>query len=413
MTSTLDDDNIFTITSGTGKTDTPHAFVDLGGGLDTLVIDYRAMQSVIDFSALRGLDVGRPALTLLEFAGIERFIVFAGRGDDTLVGGEGDDQLTGGRGRDLIYGEGGNNELHGGEGNDSLLGGTTGNRIFGDAGSDEIWGNIGNDYIDGGRGGDNINGSGGSDTIFGGDGSDDINNEGGYFVDAEFHGGKNGDFIHAIGARIQAHGDEGRDIIYATGDDHQVWGDRGADSISVSPDSSRAIVHGGRGADEIYNQGDNSLLVGDAGNDFLQSDAGNCTLRGGLGDDTLTGGLGADLMRGGSGCDSFVFNEFSAGTGGIDRIVDFVPGSDSIVFSGPAAIALGFELPSEKSALPDQYFALGATPQNAAQRLLYEPATGLLRFDADGSGSEAAVVVAQIGLRQHPNLSASDFFTIP
>jgi Ca2+-binding RTX toxin-like protein len=50
----------------------------------------------------------------------------------------------------------------------------------------------------------------------------------------------------------------------------------------------------------------------------------------GSGADTITGGIGSDTMTGGAGADSFVISIIGSGTAVIDRIMDFVGGTDSL-----------------------------------------------------------------------------------
>jgi Ca2+-binding RTX toxin-like protein len=54
------------------------------------------------------------------------------------------------------------------------------------------------------------------------------------------------------------------------------------------------------------------------------------TILTGSGADTITGGIGADTMTGGAGADSFVISIIGSGTAVIDRIMDFVGGTDSL-----------------------------------------------------------------------------------
>jgi hypothetical protein len=72
-------------------------------------------------------------------------IVFGNGGDDNLSGGGGNDKLYGGEGNDLLRGGGGDDVLTGGVGDDTMLGG---------AGDDTIGAQSGNDTVDGGDGDD-------------------------------------------------------------------------------------------------------------------------------------------------------------------------------------------------------------------------------------------------------------------
>ena len=69
---------------------------------------------------------------------------------------------------------------------------------------------------------------------------------------------------------------------------------------------------------------------------------------------------------------------------------------DDAIFTG---LALG--------ALPAGAFRTGTSAQDADDRIIYDPATGNLFFDADGNGGGAAMQFAT--LQGAPALAASDF----
>ncbi len=72
-------------------------------------------------------------------------------------------------------------------------------------------------------------------------------------------------------------------------------------------------------------------------------------MNGGSGDDVLNGGLGSDTLTGGPGSDAFVFDSgraFKTTDFGLDRITDFIRGTDKIVldqtsFGNIAAAQIG------------------------------------------------------------------------
>ena len=114
---------------------------------------------------------------------------------------------------------------------------------------------------------------------------------------------------------------------------------------------------------------------------------GNDTLTGAAGNDTLEGGVGNDLLPGGAGADRF---HLGAPDGSFDRIKDVVHGSDWIEVSAA------------------HYDGL-LTPASLAQ-FVYVPATGALKWDADGAGGAASVTVAM--LTGTPLLQATDFVVV-
>jgi len=83
-------------------------------------------------------------------------------------------------------------------------------------------------------------------------------------------------------------------------------------------------------------------MLGQDDDDSLFGGAGDDVLDGGAGADRLEGGGGVDALTGGSGADRFVFVPGD----GIDRIADFAPGEDRLLFVGLAGagdLALGID----------------------------------------------------------------------
>ena len=141
------------------------------------------------------------------------------------------------------------------------------------------------------------------------------------------------------------------------------------------------------------------MLRGAAGADVLDGGAGADTLSGDAGNDRLTGGAGADQLTGGAGRDTFAFPALPTVLGERDTIYDFTSGTDRIQLSGRAfaGVSTGELALASAARLPDDH-------------LLYDQAKGLLLYDADGSGSKAAVQIAQ--LVDAPLLVASDIVVI-
>ena len=156
---------------------------------------------------------------------------------------------------------------------------------------------------------------------------------------------------------------------------------------------------GGRGNDRITGNAAMNHLLGAAGNDILKGGAGADVLEGGRGDDRLIGGAGADRLIGGAGRDTFVFDARPVGPGPFDTIADFTSGSDRI-----ALVKAAFP------ALSAPALSLAASADHPGDHLLYDSARGVLLYDADGSGSGAAVTIAV--LTDHPVLTAADILLI-
>jgi Ca2+-binding RTX toxin-like protein len=62
------------------------------------------------------------------------------------------------------------------------------------------------------------------------------------------------------------------------------------------------------------------------------------------------------------------------------------------VLSAGAFVGVG-----QKGSLEASAFALGILATDADDRILYDPATGALRYDADGNGGFAATEFARLG----------------
>jgi Ca2+-binding RTX toxin-like protein len=126
----------------------------------------------------------------------------------------------------------------------------------------------------------------------------------------------------------------GRDIYHFTPVSYNVLGDLTAREVLSALSKSAASgdvdrVYGGAGNDQLAGTDGSDVLLGAQGNDRLVAGAGSDLLSGGSGDDVLRGGPGSDLLSGDSGRDSFVFAEAPAAA---DRITDFAPGVDRLVF---------------------------------------------------------------------------------
>jgi|GEM_PF-2732968 len=271
-------------------------------------------------------------------------------GADSIAAAQGNDSVNGGKGLDYLLGGGGNDTLLGGEGTDSLGGGL---------GTDSLAGGNGNDKLNGGAGGDDLTGGAGDDSLEGGTGTgaDDLN------------GGAGNDSLA---------GGEGADTLQGGGGLDNLMGGAGNDDLS-----------GGYGADTLW---------GGNGADSLAGGGGNDDLTGGAGNDTLTGGLGSDV---------FTFNT-ALGTAGVDEITDFNTASDTFEVDNGIFTGIG-----GTGGLGSGYFHAGAGfthGMDSNDRLIYNSTDGSLYYDADGSGSGAAIKIAQLDAQL--NLTANDFMVI-
>ena len=112
------------------------------------------------------------------------------------------------------------------------------------------------------------------------------------------------------------------------------------------------------------------------------------------GSNRLSGGAGNDTMRGGGGFDTFWFSSALDGLTNVDRLPDFNVAEDRIMLHAGAFRAfLGL---GSIAGLPPSYFHIGATATSASHHILYDPTTGALRYDGDGTGAMAAVRFAKL-----------------
>ena len=115
------------------------------------------------------------------------------------------------------------------------------------------------------------------------------------------------------------------------------------------------------------------------------------------GADTITGGGGTDVLLGGAGADLLV-----VGTNGFSGLADFQAGVDRIGLGNDFSVG---------TTLDDVEFATGTAATTAAQRIVYNQATGQLFYDADGSGAGVAVLFGAVV--PGTTLTINDFAVVP
>jgi Ca2+-binding RTX toxin-like protein len=382
-----------------------------------------------------------------------------GTGDDTLYGRGGSDILLGGNGADTLYGEDGNDTVLGGDGGDYLNGADGLDVLTGGGENDTIAGGAGNDILTGDDGNDVLNGGAGADSMTGGLGNDTfyVDNLGDIVIEGAT-GGTNDRIVTSISyaiapgtlvERLEINSSVSTVAINLTGNgyDNTLVGNSAANVLNGRGGADHMIGNGGDDTFYVDNVGDvvveksaadgndlvNSsidfalpanveklvltgsaaingsgnglanVITGNTGNNVLNGAGGADTLNAGQGDDTLNGGSGSDTLTGGLGHDTYVFTN-PLGPTNVDTIVGYSVGADVInpghtVFTG---LALG--------ALPEGAFDTGTAASDADDRIIYDPASGALFFDPDGTGAAAAVQFATLdpGLA----MSAAEIFVI-
>ncbi|MFY9294198.1 MAG: calcium-binding protein, partial [Methylorubrum rhodinum] len=134
-----------------------------------------------------------------------------------------------------------------------------------------------------------------------------------------------------------------------------------------------------------------------SGNAFGQSLVGN------NGANVLDGRGGGDVLTGRGGADSFAFST-ALGAGNIDRITDFAA-EDTMRLSKSVFSALATGQLGEGA-----FKNISTGNADTGDRILYKQSTGELFYDADGSGSGAAVKFAV--LDNKAALTHGDFFVV-
>ena len=187
-----------------------------------------------------------------------------------------------------------------------------------------------------------------------------------------------------------------------TPDPSVIAGTASADTLNGT--SAADQIQGLAGNDKLYGKDGGDRLDGGAGNDSLWGGTGADTLQGGDGRDVLYGEAGLDILTGGGGADRFVFNT-AIGSSNVDRITDFSVVDDTIVLENAILTAL-----RSTGTLSSSAFYAGTAAHDSTDRIIYNPTTGALIYDADGTGSATGVEFARLATGL--SLQSSDFAVI-
>ena len=335
---------------------------------------------------------------------------------------------------------------------------TTSINLTGNSGANSIIGNAGANILDGQAGTDLLDGGAGDDTLVGGDGDDII--KGGAGVDTVIFSGKRGDYTFTLGSgdSLIVKGSN-TDVVSATeyfsfADGTFAFSDLRqvaqppvlpppssdphlpviypppvvtlppivtfppfqppvvSPPISLESDKNVTLASGVYNATAVGSS--NVSLLGNELSNRLTGNSGRNVVDGWKGNDKVDGAYGNDTLYGGTGRDVFLFTT-KLGTSTTDRKVnfdtvkDFSVRDDSIYLDNAIFKKLGSGTPIKPKLLNKSYFALDKA-EDKNDYLIYDTKTGVLSYDADGSGKGQAVEFAQF--KNRPTLKYNDFFVI-
>ena len=372
--------------------------------------------------------------------------IMYGGGADYMAGGTGDDSYVidhpgdhvvegPGQGRDVVYA----NidyflpaDVHVEILSSGSLAGTHALNLAGNALDQLIYGNAGANALNGGGGLDTLIGLGGDDVYYVSDGRERIveaSGEGrdvvyasvGYALNSGAHvevlstaslagteaidlaGNELRQEIYGNAGANRLNGGGGADVLVGFGGDDQYYIAGGGEIIVESSGQGRDVVY--TGVTYALNAGAevevlSSISIASTATLYLVGNEHGQEVLGNNGNNYLDGGGGADTLIGYGAADTFGFTT-ALGGGNVDRIVDFEAGLDRIGLDDAIFAGIG------AGSFNPNAFRLGATAQDADDRILYDQATGQLFYDADGNGAGAAVLFAT--LNAGTVLTANDF----
>ncbi len=321
----------------------------------------------------------------------DRFI--GSSNDEVYHGFYGDDYLNGNDGSDDLFGDIGDDEIYGGNGDDNLYGGN------------------GDDYLNGGTGSDYLSGGAGNDTYIIDENDDLIEYSGQGFdsVKASFSCSLGANFEKLIltgTSQISGIGNTLANIIIGNNVANNIQGNAGNDTLSgkngndtllggsgqdtLRGDRDNDALNGGADRDKLYGGTGNDSLVGGGGYDRLHGGSGTDILDGGIGNDYLVATFGGDTLTGGTGADKF---RFYKPTHGNDKITDFNRAEDDTIQVSSRNFAR-----LAKGTLSKYRFASNSSgvALDSNDYFVFNTTNKVLYFDADGSGSGAAVQIARM-----------------
>ncbi|WP_310468172.1 calcium-binding protein, partial [Sphingomonas sp.] len=231
---------------------------------------------------------------------------------------------------------------------------------------------------------ENLIGSAFADTLTGNTGANSLN---GYLGNDRLDGGSGNDSLL---------GGEDNDLLDGGLGDDALNGGNGTDLASYATANSGVAVNlGVAGAQNTLGAGNDTLtaienLAGSNFDDTLTGSSFANVVSGNNGNDTINGRGGNDTLFGGGGNDNFRFDAPLNAATNVDTLADFNVAADTILLSTAVFTAIG------AGTLSAAAFQLGAGANDAADRIIYDSATGRIFYDADGNGAGAQVLFARV-----------------
>jgi Ca2+-binding RTX toxin-like protein len=192
-------------------------------------------------------------------------------------------------------------------------------------------------------------------------------------------------------------------------------GTTGTDEVrfaSITANDTLVLYAGDTGIERVVIGTGTSSTAVTTGTTALNVDASlvlnGLSITGNAGDNVLKGTAYNDTLTGGAGADAFVFNTHPNATTNHDTITDFQQGLDVLQLSKTIFTTIGSSIGGFLNA-NEFWSGAGITSgQDNDDRIIYDTTTGNLYYDADGSSSFAAVLIALIGTTTHPSITYTD-----
>ena len=309
---------------------------------------------------------------------------------DTITGGAGNDSLVGDSGANVLIGKQGNDTYTvdnagdvvsetSGNGSDTVLASVS--YVLAAASDIEVLEARGASQLSlvGNAFANTLIGNGRGSLLSGGAGNDAYTLNAGYDKVAEAQGGgfdtiaSSGDYILDVASEIE--------VLRATG----------MAGISLTGNAFTNMIVGNVAANR---------LAGGLGNDTIFGDAGN---------DRIYGGTGKDALSGGAGRDVFVFDTKANKKTNLDKVTDYVVKDDTIWIENKY-FKVGKGTASKPLKLANKMLWVGSAAHDADDRVIYNKKTGVLSYDADGTGHTKQVEIAV--LKKNLKMVHSEFFVI-